>query len=45
MKIIEVKPDGKGGAIYQKPDNEQVKNILRIIEKANKELEEMEKSK
>jgi len=40
MKIIEVRSDGRGGAIYSKPDQEQVKNILLILEKANKELEE-----
>lgn len=37
MKIIEVRSDGRGGAIYSKPDPEQEKNILLILEKLKKD--------
>lgn len=40
--IVAVSADGRGGAIYSKPDPQQVANIIRLLEKANKELEEME---
>lgn len=40
--IIEVSPDGRGGEIYSKPDSQQEANIRKILEKANKELEEMD---
>jgi hypothetical protein len=39
--IIAVESDNRGGAIYSKPDPQQEENIRRILEKANKELEEM----
>lgn len=39
MKIIEVKDDGKGGAIYQAPNVEQFNKIMSIIKKAYEELE------
>lgn len=40
--IISVESDNRGGAIYSKPDPQQVANIIRLLEKANKELEEIE---
>lgn len=42
MIIFEVKDDQKGGFVIQKTNDKQLKNIMRLIDKANKELEELE---